>query len=252
MALGLNADVSLGNQLRVSSAFLSARPRASLLVGALILCIAGGLIGLAALTKPPQQSSLPEPLKSLLPGEISGWTTKDLPIAESAEMRRAIDELLNYDDGVLRVFERHGIIITIYVAYWRPQKMSPRLVEGHTPDVCWPSDGWQSLSQSEIQLTAADGRRLPMGRYRTFGLNAEKQYVVFWHTVDRLPVAYPSIGAPPWWAMLHDLRQFGLHHRGEQMFLRIASNVPIEEIWQAAPIQKTVVALAPFWPEPSR
>lgn len=63
-------------------------------------------------------------------------------------MRKAVGELLNYSQGLhWDYLGPNGQRLSVYLAYWSADKMSSRLVAGHTPDVCWVAGGWKRRHQ---------------------------------------------------------------------------------------------------------
>lgn len=175
-------------------------------------------------------------LAGVLPLAITGVEVRDIAIASTTEMKRAVSELLNYDDAVCRVYESQGVRITVYVAAWAPGKMSPRLVAGHTPDVCWPAAGWERRSREEPALSRVDelcaAAGFVPGAYRVFTQGGEREYVLYWHSVGNDFQSYGRTGGPPWWAFAAEVWHFGVvGSPREQRFYRISSNQPLESVW---------------------
>jgi hypothetical protein len=173
----------------------------------------------------------PPALKAALPTELAGWTTVDLPIADTAEMQRAVGELLNFDDALLRSYRRGGQQFDVYAAYWRPGKMSERLVAGHSPDVCWVAAGWSLMSWETPVALLVSGAWVPAaGQYRVFkDTRGSMRWVVFWHVAGDRRIDYGQ-GVPPWWTVFSDLVQRGFNQRSSQYFIRVSANVPWEEL----------------------
>lgn len=228
----------------MSSASFSPR-RLILLISIGVLLL--GAIGLVTFTalQPKPTPTLTQPLAELLPKEIAGWTVKDQPIAETQEMKKAVGELLNYDDALSRTYSQGDTSIAVYVAYWKPGKMSPRLVAGHTPDVCWVNNGWRCTNRDfehQINISAPSIHIAQAGTYETSG---KIQNVLFWHLHQNRLVAYNTGGQPPWWSSISDIWNRGLNQRGEQFFIRISSNLAIEEIETSEVFQLALQALGP-------
>ncbi len=178
--------------------------------------------------------------------DFPGWSAKETPIADTEEMKKAVGELLNYDAGNVVVYSKGDLQISIYAAYWKAGKMSPRLVATHTPDVCWVGSGWICRVAGPVDLGIADGRKLPT-KHRIFATPAgDVQHVVFCHLVGGNPLDYGRFGDPPWYAALSDLRSVGLQLRQEQLFFRISSNRPLETLRDAAPVKFFLSRLDPF------
>jgi hypothetical protein len=188
------------------------------------------------------------PLADLVPKEIAGWTASEGQVAETQEMKRAVGELLNFDDVVLRTYRRGGMEFEIYAAYWRPGKMSHRLIAGHTPDVCWVAAGW-TMVRAGGDDTEATGRDMSLaqgGEYRVFkDPRGTKRFVRFWHLSGGESVSYDVAGTPPWWAVFSDFKRFGLNQRRSQYFVRVSANVPFAELSGDAGFRAAMAALKP-------
>lgn len=201
-----------------------------------LLLLAAAAIQMRARKPPLQHSSMAggTALADALPAVLGGGTARDEPIAESEEMRRAVDELLNFDDAVYRVYRLGDLEVAVYAAWWRPGKMSPRLVAGHTPDVCWPANGWERDRAAENQwdttLRAVAAAGLLDGECRVFRAEQRHVHVVFWHRVGSELVSYGTGYAPPWWAPLAEMWRDGLNLRREQLFVRVSANAPLAEV----------------------
>ncbi len=178
-------------------------------------------------------------LADLLPPEadIVGWSATQQPIAESAEMKRAVGELLNYDDAFFVIYSSAGMRVSIYAAYWSPGKMSHRLIATHTPDVCWVGGGWQRLRSDVKYVPVLEKARRLRLEHRIFALRGQTEHVAFCHLVGGTPMTYETGAEPPWYAMFRDLLSKGLRQREEQLFLRISSDRPFEEFKDAPPVK---------------
>jgi hypothetical protein len=190
-------------------------------------------------------------LRDLLPPLPPGWTMKEKPIADSPEMNEAVAEILNFDDGVFVDYTQGTTRLSVYIAYWRPGKMSHRLVAGHTPDVCWVNGGWKKLSTERLHAqSTTNGRTIPAGERRIFSANGSEEYVWFWHIVGNQSKSYQTGDQPPWYAALTDLWEKGIKQRDEQFFIRLSSNLTIED-FQDSSILKSVLDSLPWPPEAS-
>lgn len=214
-------------------------------------------------------------LRGLLPSLPEGWTMREIPIADSPEMKEAVGELLNFDDGVfVNYLGPNGDRLSVYVAYWTPGKMSHRLIAGHTPDVCWVLTGWKRSSMERIdgsllspsahkkatwRTSGADDpkstgflplvqlqRVIPDGEGRTFVANGKTEYVWFWHLVGGQSKRYGGNLAPPWYAAITDMLQKGFNQREEQFFIRLSSNSPLAD-QVGDPMLSAVLSSLP-WP----
>lgn len=214
----------------------------------LLLLSAIGLVAYGSLQVPSPKFH--GNLRGLLPPPPPGWTVKDKPIADSPEMKEAVAELLNFDDGVFVDYTQGTTRLSVYIAYWQPGRMSHRLVAGHTPDVCWVNGGWKKLSAERVPpQKTADARAIPTGERRIFSANGTEEHVWFWHMVGDVSKSYQTADRPPWYAALADLWEKGLNQRDEQFFIRLSSNQKIEDL-NDSPILKNVLASLP-WPPAS-
>jgi len=192
--------------------------------------------------------------------QLSEWKTQFLPVAESAEMQRAVAEMLNFDQAAFARYTQGSVEVSLYAAYWSPGKMSHRLIAGHTPDVCWVGAGWErvearqtSLRESGIRVgaglprqggeaaAAAPVERLALAgtpwEYRKFTVPGRTEDVVFLHLVGGRAMSYGVQGAPPWYSMFLDLAARGLRQREEQFFVRISGNRPLAELLVTEPVR---------------
>ena len=217
-----------------------------------VVFLTGVLLQLSVWRNESRRPGLPieKRLAQLLPPALAGGTTRDEPIATTEEMKKAVGELLNYDDAVFRIYEEPGYRLSVYLAWWRPGRMSPRLVATHTPDVCWPGNGWERDQFAERKLRALSSKLAATGfaggECRVFTLNGMPEYVVFWHKVGSEMLSYRNGWAPPWWALFDEIWRNGLDLRKEQLFVRISSDKPIESFWnraELAPLRDSLLKL---------
>jgi len=227
-----------------------------------VLAVAVGLIAIGGMR--PRERTFAGTLKELLPqaGELPEWSIAYHPVAETAELQKMVDEMLNFDDAVYAIYTRGEMRISIYAAYWAPGKMSHRLIAGHTPDICWVGAGWVGLKAEtgsrSVQVggfhheTHERNENGPSGtearidksgtvpamtmEYRVFQLGGQTEYVVFDQIVGGRSMSYGTGGLPPWYGFLSDVWARGFRQREEQFFLRISSNRPLAEFRDAEPV----------------
>lgn len=182
-----------------------------------------------------------ESLAKRLPASLPGGTAHDEPIAATEEMKKAVGELLNFNDGIFRIYQWPDARVSVYVAWWEAGRMSPRLVATHTPDVCWPGNGWTKEPMAENELAGLRAELSAMGfsigECRTFRLQNKPEYVVFWHRVGDEMLSYKTGYAPPWWAWLDEIWRGGLNLRQEQLFVRISSDRPLKSVLQKSELE---------------
>jgi hypothetical protein len=198
---------------------------------AAVLLAAIGLQLVAAWRVEPERARTA--LGEAVPASLAGWAVTDLPIAETAEIQRAVGQLLNFDDALLRSYRRGGKQFDVYAAYWKPGKMSERLVAGHSPDVCWVAAGWTEESRGlpgDFATAAARTWLPPGGQYRVFKDRRNvRRWVGFWHVAGDRVIDYGQ-GVPPWWTVFSDFARRGFSQRSSQHFVRVSANVSWEEL----------------------
>jgi hypothetical protein len=163
------------------------------------------------------------------------WTEKlaylnanDLDLAGSPEEWAKVREGLNFTDYIYKSVELNGRLLNVYVASWDASTMAPRLVQGHTPDVCWVRVGWDMISATESFIDSKDEKWLVEDRQ--FKHDGVIQYVKYWHILGGKSFTYGKAGLPPWWATFLDLFKYGTRLRSPHVFVRLSSTVPLESM----------------------
>jgi hypothetical protein len=66
-------------------------------------------------------------------------------VVNSSNLEENIYQFLDLDDYLFRTYEKDGVKITLYIGfYYTVDKVSA----AHSPLVCFPGQGWTSLSRS--------------------------------------------------------------------------------------------------------
>ena len=216
------------------SAISLAPPRFPLTALSAGLTLAVALVAFfVANTRPSNSGTSPVPdLAAVLPAPPAGWTAVTTDLFE-------FRGVLHTDHLAQRSYTRAGptgpVNILIYLAFWRPGQASVSMVALHTPDACWPGSGWvvQPTPQPRTSLIVAD-RSLAQAEARLFTLGEIPQHVWFWHLYGGRPIAYRD----PYSAseLLRIAWRFGFRREGEQLFVRVSSNRPWEEIANEPPV----------------
>lgn len=179
-----------------------------------------------------EQQTKTLPLDELIPRSIPGWKSKEVPIAQTEELRERVVTFLNFDDHISRSYTRGSDHINIYIAYWLPGKTTPRLVGAHTPDTCWVQNGWTRESREyniERKLYNVPLKPLEYGTYKKENVF---ENVLFWHIVGNRTYTYDQTNLHNIYAVFKDIKTFGLRQKREQFFIRISSNLPLDELWK--------------------
>ncbi|OIQ98012.1 hypothetical protein GALL_199330 [mine drainage metagenome] len=186
-------------------------------------------------------------LRKALPSELPGWQVEHLRIGPTETDSSEIARTLNFDQLIFRRYHSAMGSFSLYVAYWPPQKMSPVLVGGHTPDRCWVSSGWTCDAESLSWTCDVDHKPLFPAQYRVFHDAAgEVQQVIYWHLSGGKPFGgdyhiNSSRSIFAYWKSVF------LYHTGgndEQYFIRINSQQSFESLWNDPGFRKLMEALA--------
>ena len=188
-------------------------------------------------------------LSALLPVAPKGWREMDLPIASTVEMQWAVNELLHYDDAVFRRYQNRDEELEVYVAYWEPGRMDPRLVAAHNPDVCWQSVGWVLVIPTGGRSFASAESGLGSGHYREFTHGAESVNVIFWHLVGGKPSPFLEDGRPWWNFRTIVMNPFA--RQQDQVFIRISSHGSLFSPAIKPMLEAVIRSLAPFRRSPN-
>lgn len=204
-------------------------------------------IGLVVFTLYPRKAvvefELPD-FQSKLVSDLTDWTWEDRPVAESEELVKAIGQQLAFDDGLYRVYQRDGVGVAVWAAYWRPGKVDIRDVQWHVPDSCWVHGGWNiDRGLDDYSLSFPDGRRLVSGKYRLMAKPSGKVHVVFWHLVGGKNLKITR-GAGSLIELPEIIRQTGFQSQEGQYFFRISSTHAFEDLMTDPDFRKIVEGVA--------
>ena len=182
-------------------------------------------------------------LATILPQAVDGWETKDEPVADTVEMKRAVAEMLNYDEAIFRTYRRGEMMVSVYVAYWRPAKIHPRLVAQHTPDVCWTGAGWRMGDAKQVSVPMWSGQKTVPGQSRVFEQSRQRLHVVYWHLVGgRIDHSIDASGHTFFRDLLDDLKV----GQREQYFIRVSHNLNAEQLSDEPLFSRIWRALGPL------
>jgi hypothetical protein len=232
-----------------------------LLLGTVTLAlIAGLMIYISFFTV--AEARLTRPLAELVPAEVPGWVSQDLPLSQSEVLSDLVSNALQFDAWLYRVYTSKEMEVTVYVAYWKPGKVSTTDAGVHNPDSCWVNSGWTREERRYGMEFQLGGRRLKPLEYGMYSIREETQGklmrvpVVFWHLVgdevnryEDQPTGFRSglkgrIDRLP--LVLADLKKYGLNQRREQMFVRITLNKTLGAAAQNADFIRLMNALEPL------
>jgi len=213
----------------------------------ILVCLAGSVIVLAVATAfqlvsraNAGEGARHSDLVGRLPVKPAGWKVTDRPIAQTPEMQKAVDEMLNYSAALFREYERPGKSLSVYVAYWEPRKFHPRLIAIHTPDVCWVGNGSKMLQADYDYAVKIDGVQALPAQYRLFASGGTNIHVLYWHVVSGRLSGYASGPSSASNSFLDNFIKDMREGAGEQFFIRISSPQPWSE-WADDSLLKDVL-----------
>jgi len=209
------------------------------------LLVAATVAGFLAAGDQPARTAdaLAPDLASLLPDAPPGWTARD-----SDDMDRYSDVLRThaliervYSAGPALASER----LTLYLAYWRAGQAPVSLVDAHTPDVCWPGTGWESEPVPHARETLGiGGQMLAPAECRLFAHKAFETHVWYWHLYGGRPLAIVDPHSAT--RLLKLGLRYGFSRAEDQLFVRVSSNRPWEEISSQPALRQFFANLKPL------
>jgi exosortase len=214
------------------------------MIGAALL-IVGAAAVIASNGRPPGESAAsPAPdLAALFPAPPRGWT-----VATTPDMDQYSD-VLHTHALMERVYSggpaEDRVHISFYLAYWRPGQAPVSLVDAHTPDACWPGTGWQAEPvPSERSVLDVGDRALAPAECRLFAHNGFETHVWFWHLYGGRPLTFVD----PYSAtrLLKIAWRFGFSRPEDQLFVRISSDRPWQEIASEPAVRQLFENLKPL------
>lgn len=231
-----------GSQSEMSLPISKRRPRRwrSILFGFCLLVLAAGVtVALVPRFLSKQEVTLREHLADVVPRSLPGWEVQDLPIAETEEMLKQVEAILEYDDAVCRTYRKGALEVQVYVAYWRPGSVPYGQAGAHTPDTCWIYNGWTCLNRLRSQPSDINGRALVPYEFGVFSKSTVTLDVIFWHLVGGKPYGYVQDG---WRSgvkgylerlprLRDDFRAHGFNLAQEQFVVRISTNSQFAQLW---------------------
>jgi len=218
-------------------------PLAGLAALVLLVALAGAGF-LAARTRPGTGAPGPAPeLAGLFPAAPDGWTAEtptDLGQFSAILHTQALAERVYLSDPQLK-----GPHFTLYLAYWRPGQAPVSLVDAHTPDACWPGTGWTQRAVPEARAPlAVGGRALAPAECRLFVHGDYETRVWYWHLYGGRPLAIVDPYSVA--RLLKVTLRYGFGQPQDQLFVRVSSNRPWEEIASLPAVRQFFARLQPL------
>jgi Protein of unknown function (DUF3485) len=135
--------------------------------------------------------------------------------------------------------------LTLSLAYWGPGQAPVSLVDAHTPDACWPGSGWEPepvpASRSVLEIS---GRLLAPAECRLFAHDSFETRVWFWHLHGGKPIAFVDPYSAP--RLLALAWRYGFGRPEDQLFVRVSSNRPWQEVASQPALRQFLENLRPL------
>lgn len=168
----------------------------------------------------------PAPASERPPPDLEALTVFASPdwIRRTDESIFAFSKALNTSHLRQESYYRGKTQLTFYVAFWPTNQSTLGSVALHTPDICLPGSGWETIPTPRrlVDYPLADPRRF------SFRKNDYPQHVWFWHYFDGAPVAEKT-GLYPW-QLGPLLLEPAVRANAPQWVVRVSSNQPLETL----------------------
>ena len=223
-----------------------------------LICLSVGLAlvtstGLVfAFLVPDVEPTIDRSLEELLPERIPGWHSTNVPLSQTPEGEERVLSVLDLDDVFCRQYSKGDTEVMVYVAYWFPGSEPYSSVAIHNPDSCWVIAGWDVLereSNRSVDLAGYPLKEHEFGVYRKDGHEVE---VLFWHLLGGEPNKYikhmlwTSSGIDSFkrqFYFIFNMYQMGFDLGQDQLFVRVSSNKPFEELEASGELDEILSAI---------
>lgn len=109
-----------------------------------------------------------------LPYNLNGWASVDIEIDQS------VSDMLRADHHVQRAYQhRQGYLVYVYVGYYGTERGG---APDHTPEICYPSQGWRVRADEEFQI-GRNGEGLLVREF-IIAKGDESRLVHFWYRTE--------------------------------------------------------------------
>jgi EpsI family protein len=147
--------------------------------GAAMLLAAGLTLGLTP-TQKMADARAPVVLEQMIPREFGDWTIDPsvTPLMISPDLQARLDKL--YNQTLARTYvDKQGDRVMLSIAYGGDQRGDMHV---HLPEVCYPAQGFQVLSNQPGDLVTSFGA-IPVRRLETSLTSQRLEPVTYWITI---------------------------------------------------------------------
>ncbi len=216
----------------------------------LALVVSTGLV--FAFLVPDVPPTVDRPLEELLPEQIPGWRSTNVPLSQTPEGEERVLAVLDLDDVISRQYSKGDTDIMVYAAYWFPGSQPYSAVAIHNPDSCWVIAGWEVMARESNRSVELAGFRLKEHEWGVYRKDGDDVYVLFWHLLGGEPnqhikqMIWTSSGLDSFkrqFYFIYNMYQMGFDLGQDQLFVRISSNKPFEEIEESGELREVLSAI---------
>lgn len=188
---------------------------------------------------PQSERTIIQPLNELLPEEIPGWSSHEVPLSSTPTGEERVLDVLKLDDYFSREYVSGDTKVMVYVAYWLPRSEPYSSVAIHNPDSCWVIAGWDIKEREMGCVEPVAGFPLKQYEWGVYEKNGQDTHVMFWHLLGGEPnehiekMVWTKSGVDSFkrqFYFVFNLFQMGLDLGREQLFVRLSANKPFEEL----------------------
>ena len=197
-------------------------------------------------------------LADLLPTKATGWTFTESAMGASEAATGRVQDILKYDEAVVRNYEKDGLRVSVYVAYWTPAKVPYSVCGVHSPDSCWVLNGMKREDRRYGVAKQAGPLTLKPFEYGKYSTEKHTTETIWWHLVGGEPNRYEDqsagwvYGLAGKWErtrlLVRDLGKYGLDGQKEQFFVRLTPEpgTSFEKLWEDPRFQDLLKHLEPI------
>lgn len=208
-------------------------------IAILIVLLMTGIVAWWLTQRPglaPDVASLRE-----LPPAVADWRAIDIPIEQG------VADMLRADLNVQRAYVHpQGYVVYVYVGYYGTTRGG---TPEHTPELCYPAQGWEILERDSVEIAGADGLAV---REFVVEKGGERRLVHFWYRTAEA-TGIRSTAALRWrhfWARL-------AAGRGDGALVRLDTPIEGDDVDAARlkllPMDRAIEsAVNDFWPTEQR
>ena len=138
----------------------------------LIALFAAGNVVLVALAK--ERPVLLRNDFQQFPSSVGEWKVRDISTLRPGEAN-----VLKADDYLYRTYERNGVRIGLFIAYYRSQKSGDTM---HSPKNCLPGAGWEPVSSEVVQIPSGMGEFT--ANHLLIAKDQAQQEILYWYQAN--------------------------------------------------------------------